>query len=372
MAKAPVRDLTVGVVAALGLAILATAVLAVGGESKLFGNRAYYRAVFPNTVGLVVGSPVLMAGVQVGAVSAIELPTDPAESGIQVELGVERRYAGRVRQDSQCALRISQYLSGEKYVEITPGSPSSDRLAEDSRIPLIEEMALLEQGKDIAENLNDITVSLREILGPMERGEGVLGQLIQNPEFGMEGLERLSEVVKDLESMTGRLRAGEGFVGRAIFDEAFAARIDDLGAGIENLSSLTACLAPGEGALCDLLAQGGDLQLALADLRDSAASLKGFAERLDSSEGLLAKLVDDPEFSKQLADDLARTLNDLASIAGKIDRGEGTLGALINERGVYEGAEEVLAGVNDSKFARWLLRHYRKKGIQAAETEGEE
>jgi len=32
---------------------------------------------------------------------------------------------------------------------------------------------------------------------------------------------------------------------------------------------------------------------------------------------------------------------------------------------LYDGAEDVMAGVNDSKFARWMLRHYQKKGIEA-------
>jgi hypothetical protein len=26
--------------------------------------------------------------------------------------------------------------------------------------------------------------------------------------------------------------------------------------------------------------------------------------------------------------------------------------------------EDVVAGTNDSKFARWLIRHYQKKGIK--------
>ena len=41
------------------------------------------------------------------------------------------------------------------------------------------------------------------------------------------------------------------------------------------------------------------------------------------------------------------------------------LGLLVNERTLHDGLEDVVAGVNDSKFARWLLRHYRKKGVQA-------
>ncbi len=62
-------------------------------------------------------------------------------------------------------------------------------------------------------------------------------------------------------------------------------------------------------------------------------------------------------------------------ITEKINRGEGTLGALVNNSVLYDGAEEVVAGVNDSKFARWLLRHYQKKGIKAGEqakTDGDE
>jgi hypothetical protein len=59
----------------------------------------------------------------------------------------------------------------------------------------------------------------------------------------------------------------------------------------------------------------------------------------------------------------------VAEITDKVNRGVGTLGALVNERTVHDGLEDVIAGVNDSKFARWLLRHYQKNGIEAASPE---
>ena len=31
---------------------------------------------------------------------------------------------------------------------------------------------------------------------------------------------------------------------------------------------------------------------------------------------------------------------------------------------LHDGLEDFTAGVNDSKFARWLMRHYQKKGIE--------
>ena len=62
----------------------------------------------------------------------------------------------------------------------------------------------------------------------------------------------------------------------------------------------------------------------------------------------------------------------LAEITGKINRGEGTLGALVNERELHDSMEEVVAGIDDSKFARWLVKHYRKKGIKVRELELEQ
>ena len=47
-----------------------------------------------------------------------------------------------------------------------------------------------------------------------------------------------------------------------------------------------------------------------------------------------------------------------------MNSGQGTLGALVNERVLHDSLEDVVAGTNDSKFARWLLRHYQKKGIE--------
>jgi hypothetical protein len=70
-----------------------------------------------------------------------------------------------------------------------------------------------------------------------------------------------------------------------------------------------------------------------------------------------------------MAQDLSRLTANLAEVSEKINRGEGTLGALINERTMHDGMEDFVAGVNDSKFARWLVRHYRKKGIEMEEDE---
>jgi hypothetical protein len=141
--------------------------------------------------------------------------------------------------------------------------------------------------------------------------------------------------------------------------------LDDLGTAIKDLSTLMDRMAKGEGAIGSLTKAGGDGEVAIADFRAAAESLRRTAARLESKEGLIGKLLNDEAYSNQLAGGLHSVVTDLAAIVKKINEGKGTLGALVNDRTLYDSAEDVIAGVNDSKFARWMLRHYQKQGIEA-------
>ena len=90
---------------------------------------------------------------------------------------------------------------------------------------------------------------------------------------------------------------------------------------------------------------------AVEDFAAAAASLRSIGERLDSEEGVLGQMFGGGKDAEQMSRDLRRLVANLAEISDKINRGEGTLGALVNERTLYEGMEDVVAGANDSKFA---------------------
>jgi phospholipid/cholesterol/gamma-HCH transport system substrate-binding protein len=323
--------------------------------------------MFPTAEGLVVGSPAKMAGVVVGTVTDIRLSGDPSHPGIRVEVGIDETYAPRVREDSRGALRILQLLSGEKFVEITLGSPTSAQLPAGGTIPVAQQQELLAQAAVTAENLSEITVSLRNILSTLERGEGLIGKMIHDPTFGEEGLEALGRTVDNLDALTTRLRGGQGFVGRLLTDEAFAARVDDLGAAMGNVAEVLQTVRQDRGAVGALLAEGGSGEQAIENLREASAGLKRVTDRLESRDSLIGRLLADPEYSERVTRDLARITGNAAEILEKINRGQGTLGALVNERTVHDGLESVVAGVQDSKFAQWLLRRYRKKGIVVEE-----
>lgn len=365
MPRSSSREATVGAFLALALIVLAVGIMAVGGESRFFSRKASYRVVFPKTDGLIVGSPVKMGGVQVGSVTHLSLPTDPGAEGVEVTLGVQRSYASRVRQGSEAAQKFLQYLSGEKYVELTPGDPNQAAIPEGELLPASKGSRLFEQGEDIADNLSAITISLKQILQPLQKGEGLLGQVIQNPEFGQEGMAKIEATFDNIQEITKGLKEGRGLAGRLLTDEALAGRLDDLGNAVRDLATLLESVAKGEGAIGSLTKKGGDAEVAIADVKEAAASLKRIAARLESNDGLFGKLLNDEAYGNQLAGNLADAAANLKSITAKINEGKGTLGALVNDRTLYDSAEDVVAGVNDSKFALWMLRHYQKKGIEA-------
>jgi len=365
MPRSSGREATVGAFLALALIVLAFGIMAVGGESRLFSRKATYRVAFPSTDGLIVGSPVKMGGVQVGSVTRLSLPTDPGAQNVEVSLGIQRSYASRVRLGSEASQKFLQYLSGEKYVELTPGDPNQPAIPEGELLPASKGSRLFEQSEDIADNLSAITISLKQILLPLQKGEGLLGQVIQNPEFGQEGMAKIEATFDNIQAITQRIKDGHGTVGRLLNDDTLASRLDDLGNAVKDLSTLLEAMARGDGAIGSLTKKGGDAEVAIADFRESAASLKRITARLESKDGLVGKLLNDDAYSNQLAAHLEETLANLRSITKKVDEGTGTLGALVNDRVLYDSAEDVIAGVNDSKFARWMLRHYQKEGIEA-------
>jgi phospholipid/cholesterol/gamma-HCH transport system substrate-binding protein len=112
-------ELGVGVFVIIG--ILALGYLSVKlGRVDIFGGRGYrITADFPSVGGLRTGSPVEIAGVEVGRVEAIVLADYQARVVMRIQGGVN------LQEDSIASIK-TKGLIGEKYVRINPGG--SDRI----------------------------------------------------------------------------------------------------------------------------------------------------------------------------------------------------------------------------------------------------
>jgi phospholipid/cholesterol/gamma-HCH transport system substrate-binding protein len=360
------RTAAVGLVIAIALVVLAGAILVIGSESRMFSSKTRYTTNFRDVLGLRVGSPVYMSGVQVGSIESIELPTDPTRPGIPVGIAVDRHYAERVRAGTKASLAFLQILSGDKLVILSPGNPAEPPLPEGSVIPPNEPANLLESGANAAENISQITSKLNGILDTIDSGQGLVGKMLKDPKFGEEGLKNINDTFVEAKEVLKQIRDGQGLAGRLLFDHDYAQKmLDSLRVSLDRIGSLLQRVENNEGAIGSLLQKGGEGELMISELRGDARQMHELLEQVQHGHGLLSRLIYDEEFSRSVADDLKKSTASLSSILQKIDSGEGSLGALVNRPDVYQGLEDIVGGINKSRMGKAFLRHYQKKGASA-------
>ena len=367
MARKWARELSVGVVISVGLIVFAIAVLAITEESRLFYPKVSYWTRFDNTSGLATGSPVRLVGVQIGTVDEIEFPTDLKEFKIKVTFRVDRAFAPRIRRGTVAYLKSLTYLSQDKYVELTPGDPEQPQLEAGEYIDAGKsawEETLL-QGQGIADDLKEITASFRDLLVALNQGQGIVQEMIHNPEFGRQGAADLEGSLASLRRLLEGMEQGRGLAGSVLRDREMAERFKgSLDEAMTHLKSILARLDEPEGALAQLSDPKGKGAALIEDLRAGAGSFRKAADTIEKGEGTIGRLVNDKAYADSLLGKIDRSAGHLDSILGKIDRGEGTLGGIVNDPAVYEGLRDVVAGIQKSRLGKGMIRHYGKKGAE--------
>ena len=128
----------------IGAAVMLAAAVALwaasaGGRGAHASNGYSLSARFDQVDGLVVGSPVYLAGIQIGSVLRIELA--PGSLKPTVTLAMRRGIA--IPKDS-AALIMSDGVLGGKFLRIEPGS-ETEAMKPGDRFGLVQDSVIIEQ-----------------------------------------------------------------------------------------------------------------------------------------------------------------------------------------------------------------------------------
>jgi phospholipid/cholesterol/gamma-HCH transport system substrate-binding protein len=356
--------------------VFAVAVMAISKESRLFVPKAHYWTRFENTAGLVEGSPVQLVGVRVGSVEKIDFSEDPRETKIKVSFNIDRTYANRIRVGSQALMKSLNYLSQDKYIELTPGDPDRPGLPPDSFIEpgvsVWEET--MQRSQSIADDFKEITASLRDLLTALNRGSGIVQEMIHNPEFGRQGVANFEGTLTSVRKLLEGVEKGQGLAGAILIDEQFKKKqVENIDGTLSHLKSVMAKLDGDQGLVAELTRPDGKGAQAMDDLRAASTALRASADNIKAGKGLIGRLMSDEAYADRLLKKIDGTAGHAESIMKKIDSGQGTLGGIINDPEVYESLKDVVAGISKSRFAKWNIRRYGKKGAKERDvTEQEE
>jgi phospholipid/cholesterol/gamma-HCH transport system substrate-binding protein len=369
------NTIRVGLLTAGALIVLMVFVFFIGSEQKIFARKQEYRVRLDQVSGLAEGNPVKLAGVTIGVVKDITLPRDPKQKDVDITLMVDKKYAERIRTDSRARLKKLGLLSGDSYIDVTPGNPRFDALEAGSIIPAQRQTnvdQLISSGEDLVDNLVQISYSLKNVLGRVDRGEGLLGELTSTPETKQRLTDTLLTTLNKTNAALSHMESGKGLVGKLLYDDKYA---EQLAGSLQNTATSLQAISTnvqhgiesGNGMLPALLNDPAGKQkvYALVDnLNTTSQNLATFSAGLKTGEGLVPRLLNDKAYGDQALGEFSGLVGQLNETVRKLNAGEGTAGKLINDPSVYESINDILIGINESKLLRWLIRNRQQSGIQ--------
>jgi phospholipid/cholesterol/gamma-HCH transport system substrate-binding protein len=385
------RKLRVGVFVLIGLVAFLGMVYALGARARLFEPRFAVYAEFTEVGGLVGGATVRLAGVQIGRVSGVELPSQPGGK-VRVEMTIARRYGDRVRKDSVARIE-TQGLLGDRIIEITVGTAGAPAVRPNevlaSRDPFdinrvmgesaqvvksigtladslretaqtLNQSRLIDEAAATVQSARRITDQVGKIVGEVERGRGWAHVLIYEEPVA---LRRINELVVTTQGLLDRVQRGEGAAG-VLTSEQSTASARRLVAAMDRLSRVVEQPSPEDGLLPALLFDP-KYRAVVEDLRVVAHNLRDVSDRVAGGRGTLGSLVKDEAADggiRQASQDFQVAVANLREITEKIKEGDGTLGALIADPTVYERLVTILDGAQRSFLLRGLLRGLGRDG----------
>jgi phospholipid/cholesterol/gamma-HCH transport system substrate-binding protein len=313
------REARVGIFVLLGLIILTFFTFRVS-KWGLIAEKGYRLTVdFDTAAGLEPKSDVKMAGVPIGKVEEIQLVGNRARLVLRIHQGI------RIPIDSVASIQ-TQGLLGEKYVEILPGKDAQRNLPAGGQVA----------NTLTPTNLDEMVRKLSAIGDDIKKFTEALSST-----FGTEeGKKALSDILRDFQATTASLRTvvqgNEQRFGRIL------ANIDRLSADLSDISATNK----------------QDVRVTIANFRAFSDTLKSempaLVRKLEEMSDRVSGVVGDnrenlKESIKNLKTASARldnTLDAAEKVMVKIDRGEGTLGKLVNDNTAHTSITDTLEGIN--------------------------
>jgi len=287
---------------------------------------------------------------------------------------VVKRWAPMIRKGTRASIK-TRGLLGDKYIELEGGRADEPEVPIGSEIPAapgagIEK--LLEGSGDLLTDLGAIAKSLKNILGRTEQGEGFLGSITSNSEQSEQLGNSFNATLHSLNTILKKIESGQGLAGKLLIDEKYGRDTSESLAGaIRSVQSLLGKIdegvRTGSGAIPALLSdpEGKKKVYALVDsLAATAAGLARVTENLEKGSGALPILLHDERFGKEFTGNLRSFSERLDSIGRKLDEGHGTAGKLINDPSIFDAANRLVVGVDESSLLRWLIKNRQKAGIK--------
>jgi phospholipid/cholesterol/gamma-HCH transport system substrate-binding protein len=308
-------QIRVGLVLIVGLIVLVLGVYQVGRLFDVFASRYPLITLVENSVGIMAGAPVTLAGQRVGQVDEVEfIPVEErvGDANIRIRMVVNQAHRDQIRTDSRATLR-TQGLLGDRFIDISPGSSARPVLRPGDTIasqPALDIEEVLDMAAATLADVQGIATELNVITGRLARGEGTMGALLTDDRL----YERMTVASSELAGLLATMNRADGTVARLIRDPAMYDRMES---ALVRLDSVAGAVLTGQGTLGRLMHDDAlyESLLGVTGRADTTiAGVEGFIRNLTEADGTIARLLEDPELYDQLLKaivDVQNLINDI-------------------------------------------------------------
>ena len=286
--------LKTGWIISIALMIIFLAVFFSGSIEELFSPKEEIKVRTRDVSGLRKGAQVWLFGVEIGTVKSIQIHPE----GSMVILSVDKTVLKFIKKDAYATI-MTMGLLGDKYVDITPGSPDAGPMGTNQEIRGEGEIGfrdIMATAANSIEKVNEFILKLETLVGKIEAEDGTIAQLIKNPAL----YENMNKTLEAISSAVTEIKEAQGTMKLLIKDPSL-----------------------------------------YNQMLSASRSIQSFGDTLDKSSGTLKKFINDPS----LYQNLDAAVYQLSVILERIDKGEGVAGALVKDQALAKELQETLASI---------------------------
>jgi phospholipid/cholesterol/gamma-HCH transport system substrate-binding protein len=286
-------------------------------KSSGTGHGYVVYALMRDAAGIAKHSQVRMAGIPVGSIQSVRLEGDKARIDVRMNPEVP------LYEDASVT-KVASSLLGEYYLAMGPGTEGKRKLKDGDRILLVIEATstdqLVRELADIARDVKQVTSALAQSVGT-EQGKSDIQKTLSNL---AEVTEALNQTVRENRQVIHNI--------------------------LVQVEGLTATSRP-------------EIERILENVRVTTQEVRELtAKSADGKPGNAGEVRQIVDKVNRASDSLESALKNIDNVAGRLDRGEGTLGRLTKDEKLINEVEGVAENVGE--FVNGLSRIQTVVGLR--------
>jgi phospholipid/cholesterol/gamma-HCH transport system substrate-binding protein len=191
------------------LVLLAIGIFLIGNREMLFSRTYSLKSDFQTVSGLIEGADVRVGGLHEGTVKRIDLPKRP-DGKVTVVMDMHQATREVLKNDSVASIK-SEGLLGDKYMEISFGSPGAPKLKNGDTIAsappldisdlIAKTSTILDSTKGAVENIEGAADNMKSISAKVNEGKGSVGALVNDKTIYREAAAGATAFQENMEAL---------------------------------------------------------------------------------------------------------------------------------------------------------------------------